>query len=579
MSVDLELGDTWERLETCLYPPPEVIRLEADGTFTSHSLSTLQKVSYCAKNALQFAVLLAVSPLTLSYDWWTHRSLAPIARGSSDLAPTPVWPPKQRGYAMSFFQSSGLGTRWSATPGLQGKCDWDKWMQEPRHLQHPMGEKCQNYFTPAGFDYRNFFTDILSDPDTYIRMLQTQGVTAHRFSLEWSVLQPMPGEDFDPEAVRLYSRFIDKLIEANITPSVTLSHFVMPEWFYASGNFQKMENADVYVQYALQAMRTFPKVHDWWSFNELNIKAFQQTREVYPTDVPEGSSLPKRVYAAGISTRNMLIAHCKLIMQAKKEFPENGIGVTHQWLRFATAEGNWLENLVAHIFTKFGFSPVYNFFKEGKFLFQFPFMANIQFEVASSQWEKHRHFVERIGVQAYPEPMLKMGLNHGRAYPGAPWAITNLPFFSFGSTCKPGGAVMRFGPGWNAEAMDRILDDAFALTDQVCITEFGSDAAVCFKGSEFHVDEEAQKNYLEQLVNRVRDYCHRTSRSVQSLFNWSDLDEQLEWENGLQCKLGTIQRVVDAARRLVGWKTSPASDYMRGVFQSVPITSAATREI
>lgn len=546
---------TLARLERCLLPPPETVRWNK-GNLKIEKYTTPQKVTYCAKNFFAFTGLLLLSPLTLIYDWYTRKQVAPVKKVSDIVPPQPAWPPAQRGFATSLFQTSGLGTKWSATPALTGKCDWDKWMDKPSHVIHP-----------KGFDYKNFFTDILSNPTAYIEMLRAQNVTAHRFSLEWSVIEPRPGE-IDMAAVALYQNFIQKLHEAGITSSITLSHFVLPEWFYKKGSFQKMENIDHYVNFALRAMQLFPNVNDWWSFNELGVKAFQQTREVYPTDLPERSSLPKRVHAAGVSTRNMLIAHCKLHKEVARLHPGKKVGVTHQWLKFDTERGNWLERLISYIFTKFAFTPVYQFFKDGRYSFEFPFMANIQFEIPKKEFDANHHFLMRLGVQAYPKPMVKMGLNHGQTYPGLPEAIKNLPLFSFGSTCEPGGTVMRFGPRWKAEGMDEILDDAFALTDQVYITEYGSDARVHKWGKPgFEFDDKAQANYLKQLTERIRDYSARTFREIKGIFCWSDLRRQMEWENGHDCRLAIIEPVVNENRWMTGWNPTPASQYLKNVYR------------
>ena len=541
---------TFIRLERCLLPAPETVRWNR-GNLKIEKCTTLQKVAHYAKNFFTFNALLAVSPFTLIYDWAAKKQVVSMKKPCDVGAQEPAWPPAQRGFATSLFQTSGLGTKWSASPLLDGKCDWDKWMEKPEHVIHP-----------EGFAYKDFFTDVLTDPTVYIEMLLSQNVTAHRFSLEWSVIEPKPGE-IDMKAVALYRNFIEKLREAGIAPSITLSHFVVPEWFYEAGNFQKVENIELYVNFALKAMELFPEVKDWWSFNELGVKAFQQTREVYPTDLPEGSSLSDRVHAAGIATRNMLIAHCKLHSEVAKLHPDKKVGVTHQWLKFDMASGNWLERLFAYTFTKFGFTPVYQFFKEGRYSFEFPFMANIQFEIPKEEFDQNDHFLMRLGVQAYPKPMVKMGLNHGETYPGLPASVKNLLFFTFGSTAEPGGTVMRFGPRWRAEGMDECLDEAFALTDQVFITEYGSDAAVHHWGKPgFEFDDAAQALYLELLTEQIRCYSAKTLREVKGIFCWSDLRRQMEWENGHACRLAIIEPIVDENRQMIDWKPTPASDYL-----------------
>ncbi len=538
--------NTLLRLEKCLLPPPEIVRLDR-GKIVKEQYTLIQKVNYCVKNFFTFVAFVLLAPVSVCYDLLTTQKMNPL----KPPAMIPTWPPKQRGFATSLFQTSGLGTKWSAPQGLIGKCDWDKWMDNKKHISHS-----------KEFDFSNFFTDILSNPGPYIDMLKKQNVTAHRFSLEWSVICPSSHE-FDEKAILLYKNFIHQLIKAGITPSITLSHFVVPEWFYESGSFHNENNISHFIDFALAAMKLFPEVKDWWSFNELNVRAFQQTREVYPTDLPEGSSLPSRIHAAGISTRNMLIAHCLLHQKVAEFHPDKKIGVTHQWLKFDTENSNPFESILAYYFTKFGFSPVYNFFKDGHFSFEFPFIANIQLEIPTHEFEANDHFLMRIGVQAYPKPMLKMGLNHGQTYPGPPSAIKNLPFFSFGSSCEPGGTVMRFGPRWHAEGINEALDDAFAITPNVFITEFGSDAMVQRWGQpSFALNNEAQAQYLRALTEQIHQYCLTNLRQIQGLFCWSDLRRQLEWENGFDCQLALIEPTVDNHRRLQSFTQTPAAQYL-----------------
>ena len=126
---------------------------------------------------------------------------------------------------------------------------------------------------------------------------------------------------------------------------------------------------------------------------------------------------------------------------------------------------------------------------------------------------------------------------------------------------------MRFGPRWKAEAMDKILDEAFALTNQVYITEYGSDSRIQKWGrTGFERDDQAQANYLQQLTEQVRDYSARTFREIKGIFCWSDLRRQMEWENGFECKLAIVEPIVDKNRLMTGWIQTPASRYLAKVY-------------
>lgn len=520
---------TFLRIHDSLLPFPERYELDLERkVLKKEKPCVIDQVVYYAQNFFQLTLALCFIPFAIGLECLSVRKVEKEGEKASEDLDFP-WLPKMRGFATSLFQTSGFGTKYSA-PYLEGKSDWDDWMEKPGHI-----------LAPSSFDKHRFFTDILSEPDFYIAMLKKHHVTAHRVSLEWSVFEPEEGV-INEHAVALYRRFFQKLLENKITPFVTLCHFTIPDRIYQQGGFLSGKSIKAYLDYAKRAMDTFPEVKDWWSFNELGVKALQQTREVYPTDFPEGTCLKKRIHGAALSTLHMLVAHCMLHKRMESNRYGQKLGVTHQWLKFDTESGHLLEKMVAYLFTNFAFRPVYQFFKEGKFLFQVPLMANIQLKIPLEEFEKNHRFLDRIGVQMYPAPMIKMGPNYGKIYPGLDSAVKNFPFFSFGSTCEENGVVMRFGPRCCPDKVFEYLDEAFLLTDQVYVTEFGSDRMVQkWKDTKFHLDEEQQARYLSQLIDEMRRYSMLQKRTLQGIFCWSDLERQLEWENGHECRLGIVR--------------------------------------
>ncbi len=552
---------TFVRLERCLLPVPEIMHWNGGNLAVEH-YSTTQKVIYYVRNLFAFGSLLSVAPFTLAYDWLTQKKVTLDSRREGPTFNFRCWPPEQRGFASSLFQTSGLGTKWSASPTLSGRCDWDEWMDDLQRVVHA-----------DGFDYEDFFVDVLSDPTSYIEMLRSHNVTAHRFSLEWSVIEPRRGE-IDRKAVALYRNFMEALINAGITPSVTVSHFAVPKWFYEMGEFQNLDNVNCYVNFALHVMKLFPEVRDWWSFNEVGIKAFQQMRGVYPIRLPKGSSIGKRVHMAGITIRNVLIAHCRLHKEVARLFPSKKLGVTHQWLKFDMASGNVMERLVRYFFEKAGFESVYGFFKEGRFVFAFPFLANVCFEVEKDEFALNGGFLMRLGVQAYPKPMIKMGLSSGERVPCIPGGFQNS-IFIFGASCERDGRLMRLGPRCSSRGVDEFLDEAFALTDEVYVTEYGADAMVCRWGDDvFVLDDAHQADYLKELTQRIERYCVRTGREIKGIFCWRDLRRQLEWENGLECQLGVIDPIVDENRQLTHWRGTLASTFLAEAYSKEDLQSS-----
>ncbi|MBU6446874.1 MAG: family 1 glycosylhydrolase, partial [Verrucomicrobia bacterium] len=217
-----------EKMSQCLAPFPDLVQWNG-GCPEKVELGLCEKIQHIARNLFSFLGYLATLPLACLYSLG-HAAIS-LIQGKIALPPLerePIDPhalPEHCGFADSLFQTSGLGTRYSATP-LPGQCDWDEFMSPETIEGGPR-------------DYREFFVKVLDNPAPFIDMLREMHVTAHRFSLEWSVIEPVPGQ-IDPDAVGLYRNFIQLLQMNGIEPYVTLHHFVCPKWFLDRGGFDKL---------------------------------------------------------------------------------------------------------------------------------------------------------------------------------------------------------------------------------------------------------------------------------------------------------------------------------------------------
>jgi len=71
-----------------------------------------------------------------------------------------------------------------------------------------------------------------------IMLMKDLGVNHYRFSVEWSRIEPEKGV-YDLKALAHYRNMCEALIDADITPVVTLHHFTHPTWFEEMGAFEK----------------------------------------------------------------------------------------------------------------------------------------------------------------------------------------------------------------------------------------------------------------------------------------------------------------------------------------------------
>jgi beta-glucosidase len=106
-----------------------------------------------------------------------------------------------------------------------------------------------------------------------MRLLADAGLTAYRFGIEWSRVEPLPGE-FSKAELAHYRRMIDTARGLGLTPIVTLHHFSSPRWFVEEGGWlgdTALERFSAYVR------RVCAILHDveWvCTINEPNMLSF-----------------------------------------------------------------------------------------------------------------------------------------------------------------------------------------------------------------------------------------------------------------------------------------------------------------
>ncbi|HLZ23266.1 MAG TPA: family 1 glycosylhydrolase [Ktedonobacterales bacterium] len=99
-------------------------------------------------------------------------------------------------------------------------------------------------------------------------------LNALRLSLEWSRIEPRPGE-WDAQALARYRTMLQGLRERGIEPLVTLHHFTNPLWFEERGAFLASSCVELFARYVAHVVEALGDLCDFWcTINEPNIYAF-----------------------------------------------------------------------------------------------------------------------------------------------------------------------------------------------------------------------------------------------------------------------------------------------------------------
>ena len=103
-------------------------------------------------------------------------------------------------------------------------------------------------------------------------LLAGAGLTAYRFSLEWSRIEPEEGE-FSRAALDHYRRMLDGCRDRGLAPIVTLNHFTTPRWFHNDGSWRSDKAGDRFARYVELALPVVRDAHSVITLNEPNLAA------------------------------------------------------------------------------------------------------------------------------------------------------------------------------------------------------------------------------------------------------------------------------------------------------------------
>src|SRR3989344_908343 len=99
----------------------------------------------------------------------------------------------------------------------------------------------ENYISgPACGHYNKFKEDF--------DIAKSLGQNAHRFSIEWSRVEPEEGK-FNEKEIEHYRQVIIALKERGLEPFVTLWHFTLPVWFAKKGGFENKNSPEMFARY------------------------------------------------------------------------------------------------------------------------------------------------------------------------------------------------------------------------------------------------------------------------------------------------------------------------------------------
>lgn len=159
------------------------------------------------------------------------------------------------GAATAAFQIEG-----GAPDDGRGRSIWDEFCDQPgRILDGSNGQVACDHYNRMAED---------------VALMRELNLNAYRFSTSWARVSPN-GRHFNPKGVDFYSRLVDELLTAGITPWLTLYHWDLPQALQDQGGWVNRDTAYRFAEYTTHLVEALgDRVDIWTTLNEAWCSSF-----------------------------------------------------------------------------------------------------------------------------------------------------------------------------------------------------------------------------------------------------------------------------------------------------------------
>ena len=368
-----------------------------------------------------------------------------------------------------------------------------------------------------------------------VALMKEIGLKAYRLSISWPRIFPEGTGKVNEKGLAFYKELTDALLDAGITPFVTLYHWDMPEAIFRRGGFMNPEFPDWFTEYAITVVKALgSRVKHYMTFNEppCVIGSFSSPHEHAPSVAmgPE-STVPM--------AHHLLLAHGKAYRAIKNcGFDDIQVGIAQQGTFFypeKDTEENWkvAENLT---------------FNEHPWCWY----SNVGF------WS------DPIILGAYPQGILKQ---IGKYLPAGwekdmPQIHSGVDFFAQniygGCTCSEDGRFIPELPGHPSNAMGwYIVPESIQYAVKMLYKRYGIPIIISENGIPCHdwvftdgkVHDPNRIDFIKQHLRNLHE-AMEDGVKVLGYFYWSIMDN-MEWIHGYKPRFGMIYVDFNTQQRII----------------------------
>jgi len=344
------------------------------------------------------------------------------------------------------------------------------------------------------------------------------GLNALRLSVEWSRIEPRPGE-WDAKPLERYRCMLGSLRERNIVPIVCLHHFTHPLWFENAGGFVLPDASERFERFTRRVVEALGDLCSIWvTFNEPNV--YSGLGYVLG-EFPPGRTGDLRGAIRALS--GMGAAHARAYRAIHELQPDAHVGFAHNYLVFHPARRFFpLDVWVAAMQRKLFDDAFLQLLARGRLPFPFH-LADGSFR------EPVQRTYDFVGLNVYSRMHVAFDLRFPGQLFGRVFVPHDVPQGDHGVHAPYGEAY--------PQAISEAVDAAASLGKPIYILENGVPDA-----------QDRIRPWL--LVNAIREVHNllAAGRDVRGYFHWT-LTDNFEWTQGWRLRFGLFELEPQTQRR------------------------------
>jgi beta-glucosidase len=339
-------------------------------------------------------------------------------------------------------------------------------------------------------------------------LARQMGLNALRLSLEWSRIEPRPGE-WDARALARYRQMLQGLRERGIEPMVTLHHFTHPIWLEGRGGFLMPHVVEHFMEYTRRVVEALGDLCDFWcTINEPNVYSIRGYQI--------GGSPPGRrgdVVSAIRTQANMARAHAAAYREIHRLQPTARVGWAHHFNTFDPARpAHPLDRMIAGL-QDAGFNE---FFPRAVLTGR----AGFPFSIVAGDLSAVKGTCDYVGINVYARDLVAFDL-------GRPAELFGRRFAAPGSPQGDQGVESLYGEMYPA-GIARVAKRVSVFGKPIYVTENGVADAT-----------DRLRPWLIASAARSMYDAIQEGLDIRGYYHWSLVDN-FEWDEGWGLRFGLI---------------------------------------